>query len=143
MLLGLWWRPVAVDLIRPLAWEPPYAVGVALRKKQEHTHVRTSHVSINDIFFVQPKQPDRNSGTEGALLYVFCTCRTFFCTCLKFLRMYGFGGRRPDSPLDSCIPSVAICCFCRRKSSLTQTSPWRTEEGCDSFSRQGCFPHCL
>ena len=31
-LLWLWCRPVATALIRPLAWEPPYAMGVALEK---------------------------------------------------------------------------------------------------------------
>ena len=31
-LLWLWRRPVATALIRPLAWEPPYAAGVALEK---------------------------------------------------------------------------------------------------------------
>ena len=29
-LLWLWQRPVATAPIRPLAWEPPYATGVAL-----------------------------------------------------------------------------------------------------------------
>ena len=29
-LLWLWRRPAATAPIRPLAWEPPYAVGVAL-----------------------------------------------------------------------------------------------------------------
>ena len=29
-LLWLWCRPVATALIIPLAWEPPYATGVAL-----------------------------------------------------------------------------------------------------------------
>ena len=33
VLLWLWRRPVAVALIQPLAWEPPYAVGVALKSK--------------------------------------------------------------------------------------------------------------
>ena len=32
-LLWLWCRPAAVALIQPLAWEPPYAVGVALTSK--------------------------------------------------------------------------------------------------------------
>ena len=32
-LLWLWSRLAAVALIRPLAWEPPYAVGVALENK--------------------------------------------------------------------------------------------------------------
>ena len=32
VLLWLWWRPAAIALIRPLAWEPPYAAGAALEK---------------------------------------------------------------------------------------------------------------
>ena len=31
-LLQLWHRPAAVALIRPLAWEPPYALGAALKR---------------------------------------------------------------------------------------------------------------
>ena len=31
-LLWLWRRPAATAPIRPLAWEPPYAVGAALEK---------------------------------------------------------------------------------------------------------------
>ena len=31
-LLWLWYRLAATVLIRPLAWEPPYAVGAALEK---------------------------------------------------------------------------------------------------------------
>ena len=30
--LWLWCRPAATDLIRPLTWEPLYAVGAALEK---------------------------------------------------------------------------------------------------------------
>ena len=33
VLLWLWRRPAAVALIGPLDWEPPYATGVALKKK--------------------------------------------------------------------------------------------------------------
>ena len=32
VLLWLWHRPAAIALIQPLAWEPPYAVGVALKR---------------------------------------------------------------------------------------------------------------
>jgi len=32
-LLWLWCRPVATAPIGPLAWEPPYAVGAALKSK--------------------------------------------------------------------------------------------------------------
>ena len=31
----LWHRPAAIALIRPLAWELPYAAGVALKKKKK------------------------------------------------------------------------------------------------------------
>ena len=33
--LWLWYRPVATAPIRPLAWESPYAVGVALKKQKQ------------------------------------------------------------------------------------------------------------
>ena len=32
-LLWLWYRPVAIAPIQPLAWEPPCATGVALKSK--------------------------------------------------------------------------------------------------------------
>ena len=38
-LLWLWRRPAATALIRPLAWEPPYAADVAL-KRQKDTHTK-------------------------------------------------------------------------------------------------------
>ena len=34
-LLWLWHRPAAVAPIGPLAWEPPYAMGAALKRKKE------------------------------------------------------------------------------------------------------------
>jgi len=34
-LLWLWCRLEAVALIRPLAWEPPYAIGTAPQKRQK------------------------------------------------------------------------------------------------------------
>ena len=34
-LLWLWYRPSAIVPIRPLAWEPPYAAGVALKRQRK------------------------------------------------------------------------------------------------------------
>ena len=34
-LLWLWCRPAALALIKPLAWEPPYASSVALKSKKK------------------------------------------------------------------------------------------------------------
>ena len=33
-LAWLWCRPAAVARIRPLAWEPPYATGTALKRQK-------------------------------------------------------------------------------------------------------------
>ena len=35
-LLWLWYRLVATAPIQPLAWEPPYAVGVALKNTKQN-----------------------------------------------------------------------------------------------------------
>ena len=40
-LLWLWHRLAATALMRPLAWEPPYATGAALEKT--HTHTQRNH----------------------------------------------------------------------------------------------------
>ena len=45
--LWLWCRPVATAPIRPLAWEPPYAVGVALkRQKRQKQNQKKTHRKI-------------------------------------------------------------------------------------------------
>ena len=60
-LLWLWHRLLATALIRTLAWEPPYAVGVALakakrqRQKQKNffylLNVATRNI-INEIYVI-------------------------------------------------------------------------------------------
>ena len=35
VLLWLWHKPVAIALIRPLAWEPQYATGGVLKKRKD------------------------------------------------------------------------------------------------------------
>jgi len=37
-LLWLWCRPVALAPVQPLAWEPPYTMGVALKSKNKQTN---------------------------------------------------------------------------------------------------------
>ena len=34
----LWCRPAATALIQPLAWGPPYAMGVALKRQNKQTN---------------------------------------------------------------------------------------------------------
>ena len=46
-LLWLWCRLVAAARIRPLAWEPPYAAGAAIkRKKKKLVSLIRSHLFI-------------------------------------------------------------------------------------------------
>ena len=44
-LLWLWCRLVAVAQIRSLAWEPPSAMGVALRSKKKKKVLKKVHSS--------------------------------------------------------------------------------------------------
>ena len=46
-LLGLWHRPVAIALIQALAWEPPYAMGAALRRHKKNCTLGMGHTMIN------------------------------------------------------------------------------------------------
>ena len=41
MLLWLWCRPAAEAPVGPLAWEPPYAMGVALRRQKTKKKKKT------------------------------------------------------------------------------------------------------
>ena len=38
-LLWLWRRPAAMAPIGPLAWEPPYAVDVALKRQKKKVQI--------------------------------------------------------------------------------------------------------
>ena len=57
-LLWLWRRPMTTTLIRPLAWEPPYAEGAAPEKHQK-------------------KRKEKNLSTLSDLRYVFLPDPTF------------------------------------------------------------------
>ena len=43
-LLWLWRRPVATALIRPLAWESPYAAGAALEKAKRQKNKKQKKI---------------------------------------------------------------------------------------------------
>ena len=56
-LVSLWLgcRLAAVALIRPLAWEPSYAVGVALKKKNtSHEDCAEASMLLNSVLCSQP-----------------------------------------------------------------------------------------
>ena len=72
-LLWLWCRLAAVALIRPLAWERPYAMGTALKSKQNKTNQKkvTSFTCSCSVFL----KPHRD--------YVF----SIVYSCLLFHRL--------------------------------------------------------
>ena len=45
-LLCLWCRPAATALIGPLAWEPPYAEGVALETNKQTTTTKKDKKNV-------------------------------------------------------------------------------------------------
>ena len=58
-LLWLWCRPAAVALIRPLAWEPPYAKGEALKSTpslQKREPCAETHLAQGCIFGKSPSR---------------------------------------------------------------------------------------
>ena len=40
VLMWLWYKPVAIAAIQPLAWEPPYATGAALKRQKKKKELR-------------------------------------------------------------------------------------------------------
>ena len=45
-LLWLWCRPAATAPLLPLAWEPPCAVGVALKKKEKEFGIQKNLIAL-------------------------------------------------------------------------------------------------
>ena len=58
-LLWLWCRPAATAPIGPLAWEPPYAAGVAqeMAKKKKKKKKKKKHVVKESLPYLPPPQP--------------------------------------------------------------------------------------
>ena len=49
VLLWLWCRPAATAPILPLAWEPPYVVGMALKKNEKKKQNKTISSEIDQV----------------------------------------------------------------------------------------------
>ena len=70
-LLWLWCRPTATALIRPLAWEPPYAVGaakeIAKRQKKQKTKNKKTGVPVVAQWLTNPTRNHEVAGSVPAL----------------------------------------------------------------------------
>ena len=64
-------RLVATALIRPLAWEPPYATGVALEKAKKKRWGGKKKISPRNVFFkdqgVGPLKCNHQSSHRGSV----------------------------------------------------------------------------
>ena len=74
-LLWLWCSPAAAAPIQPLAWEPPYAVAVALRPKKKTPKNYNWTAQLNFMFQVQnlllPNiQPGALNGSKSLKMYL-------------------------------------------------------------------------
>ena len=66
-LLWLWCRPVATALIRPLAWEPPYAAEAAQENGKKTNKTKTKeHTRRHTIFFKANLKHDTSSLLAGS-----------------------------------------------------------------------------
>ena len=54
-LLWLWRRPTATALSRPLAWEPPHAVGTALEKTKKKMSIPLLLEGISCTYLIAVK----------------------------------------------------------------------------------------
>ena len=69
VLLWLWRRPVATALIRPLAWEPPFATGAAPKKTKKEEKKTTKNTSSKPGLHLPPQgqaSPGRVRATPQA-----------------------------------------------------------------------------
>ena len=51
-LLWLWCRPAPAVLIGPLAWELPYAMGAALKKRKKKVRITHTHTMYKRRFIM-------------------------------------------------------------------------------------------
>ena len=66
--LWLWYRSAATAPIRPLAWEPPYASGVALEKtKKKKRKKKGLGVPVMAQWFTNPTRNHEVAGSIPAL----------------------------------------------------------------------------
>ena len=54
-LLWLWCRLAATAPVRPLAWEPPYALGAALKRQKDKRQLFIEFVTHNRIITSEVK----------------------------------------------------------------------------------------
>ena len=101
-LLWLWSRPAAAAPARPLAWEPPYTTGVAL-KRQKTKKEKSLHLECSSPIFTSP---GFSSSSFRSWLKCLLPKDTFHDSHLEWLP--------PSVTLSSCVcecECVSVCGF--------------------------------
>ena len=65
-MLWLWHRQVATAPIRPVAWEPPYAAGVALKDRRQK--IKNLGVPVVAQWLTNPTRNHEVAGSVPALV---------------------------------------------------------------------------
>ena len=107
-LLWLWCRPAATAPIWPLAWEPPYGAGAALKRQKEHSLTRPC---VNYCVCDNSHNRHNNPVTmmQGPTVSLFYRWRNWSTEELLFAKVSW--GRKGPSP--SCESSWAQPSSCR------------------------------
>ena len=77
VLLWLWCRSAAVAPIQPLAWELPYAMGIALKRPKKKKKKKETHL-LCDIP-AKGSQPEFNHETLSDKPNLEIFCKIFLC----------------------------------------------------------------
>ena len=69
-LLWLWRRPAAIAPVLPLAWELPYATGVALKKQKKKKKIILESLKYIGACIFSSRDSDLiNVGVAGTLMF--------------------------------------------------------------------------
>ena len=104
-LLWLCCRPAAAAPIQLLAWEPPYSIRVALKKKTKQKNPKTENPGLARYRGVSARHPPGNPPTpsqRGRSTPLACSCEGVWLAHLQ-----GGPGRRPRIS-DPCLPWEAV-----------------------------------
>ena len=91
-LLWSWSMPAAIDLILPLACEPPYAIGVALNRGEKKNPKMRYYLTMVRMATIKKSTNNkswRESGEKGTLLHCWWECKLvqpLWKTVWRFLR---------------------------------------------------------